>query len=230
MSNEEFKILYHPHYMDPVEENKNIKKNVNEETNPCEELEFNYKSELDKLISEIDGLNAIIKNLEEDNRKLINDKNDLLKKLEEREKLEILIENLSKNMIEAFAEEKGKITNELIGFIIAILKRLLLTDILPKEEALMRALSKVFESGIDLKGQINLYLNPKDFQRINPYLEKLKERTEGLFYINPVVREELNEGEFLIETQKLWIERRYEDLLQDLIEDMRDERDIQGLS
>uniref|UniRef100_A0A7C2VD25 Uncharacterized protein n=1 Tax=Hydrogenobacter sp. TaxID=2152829 RepID=A0A7C2VD25_9AQUI len=68
--------------MDPVEENKNIKKNVNEETNPCEELEFNYKSELDKLISEIDGLNAIIKNLEEDNRKLINDKNDLLKKLE----------------------------------------------------------------------------------------------------------------------------------------------------
>lgn len=94
----------------------------------------------------------------------------------------------------------------------------------------MRALSKVFESGIDLKGQINLYLNPKDFQRINPYLEKLKERTEGLFYINPVVREELNEGEFLIETQKLWIERKYEDLLQDLIEDMRDERDIQGLS
>ena len=77
---------------------------------------------------------------------------------------------------------------------------------------------------------INLYLNPKDFQRINPYLEKLKERTEGLFYINPVVREELNEGEFLIETQKLWIERKYEDLLQDLIEDMRDERDIQGLS
>ena len=150
--------------------------------------------------------------------------------LVEREKLEILIENLSKNMIEAFAEEKGKITNELIGFIIAILKRLLLTDILPKEEALMRALSKVFESGIDLKGQINLYLNPKDFQRINPYLEKLKERTEGLFYINPVVREELNEGEFLIETQKLWIERKYEDLLQDLIEDMRDERDIQGLS
>ena len=45
-----------------------------------------------------------------------------------------------------------------------------------------------------------------------------------------MVREELNEGEFIIETQKLWIERRYEDLLQDIIEDMRDERGLQGLS
>lgn len=231
MSNEEFKILYHTHYMGSVEEDKNIKKNVKKETNPCEELELNYKSEAEKLKREIEKLNSIIKKLEEENRKLINEKNDLVEKLGNKERLESLIENLSKSMLESLSKEKDKITNKFMSFLIAILKKLLLTDVLPREEALMRALSKVFESSIDLRGQINLYLNAKDFESINPYLEKLKEKTEGLFYINTVVREDLNEGEFLIETQKLWIERRYEDLLQDLIEDMgENEGDLQGLS
>ncbi|MCY0866054.1 MAG: FliH/SctL family protein [Aquificaceae bacterium] len=158
------------------------------------------------------------------------EKSNLLKKLEDKERLDNFMENILNNMLEMLSKEKENAKNEAINFAINILKRLLLADVLPKEEALVRALSKVFESGIDLKGEINLYLNPTDFQRINPYLEKLKERAEGFFSINPMVREELNEGEFIIETQKLWIERRYEDLLQDIIEDMRDERGLQGLS
>lgn len=107
----------------------------------------------------------------------------------------------------------------------------MLADVLPREEALMRALSKVFESSIDLKGQINLYLNAKDFESINPYLEKLKEKTEGLFYINTVVREDLNEGEFLIETQKLWIERSMRTYCKILWRIWgENEGDLQGLS
>lgn len=230
MYKEEFKLLYHPNYIDSVEEEKHPKKEVEKEINPCEDVESNYKAEIEKLSEEIYRLNLAISSLEEERRKLIEEKSNLLKKLEDKERLDNFMENILNNMLEMLSKEKENAKNEAINFAINILKRLLLADVLPKEEALVRALSKIFESGIDLKGEINLYLNPTDFQRINPYLEKLKERAEGFFSINPMVREELNEGEFIIETQKLWIERRYEDLLQDIIEDMRDERGLQGLS
>lgn len=226
MSKEKFRLLFHP----PIEEDKDHKKDVEREVKSCEGIELKYKVEVERLEEEIKKLKLIIRELEDEKNRLLEDKKKLLEELEEKNSLEKLVNYLSKKIVETIEKAKFSVKKEVIDLIKDLTKRILLSDYLPKEEMLIRALSMVFESGIDLKGQVNLYLNPKDFQRIGPYLEKLKEQTGELLYLNPLVKSELSEGEFLLETQRIWIERRYEDLLQDLLNDMRDERGLQDIS
>ncbi len=80
---------------------------------------------------------------------------------------------------------------------------------------MIRLLSKVLESGVELKGQVVIYLSPKGFQRMALYLEDLKQRLGDGVQLTLTVKEELKEGELLIETQKLWIERRYKEIMAD---------------
>ncbi|MCY0866053.1 MAG: hypothetical protein OWQ49_00605 [Aquificaceae bacterium] len=63
MYKEEFKLLYHPNYIDSVEEEKHPKKEVEKEINPCEDVESNYKAEIEKLSEEIYRLNLAISSL-----------------------------------------------------------------------------------------------------------------------------------------------------------------------
>ncbi len=217
MYKEEFKLLYHT-----IEEEK-VKEEAEGQKQPCKEesKDHIYKEEIERLENELENLKLTISRLEEERLSLLKEKKALAKALEERESLEKLIERLAAGIKEVIREGRAKIKDDVLELTVGILKKLLLTDILPKEEAILRALSKVIESGIDLKGQVNLYLNPKDLQKIGPYLEKLRKEVEDLLSLNAVAKEDIGEGEFLIETQKLWIERRYEDILQDILEDLR---------
>lgn len=221
MYKEEFKPLFHQHDL----KNEEIEK-VEKGIDPCKEVELRYKHELEELIENNNKLKAAVESLEREKKQLLEDKDRLIAEIDRKDKMENLINNLSNSLIETIMEEKIKLKKEIIDIIVDALKRILMTDSLPKEEALINALSKVFESGIELKGEINLYLNPEDLSLIGDYLERLKGQISSATNLNTIINKDLKEGEFIIETQKLWIERRYEDLILDVIEDIKNERGL----
>ncbi|MFN3598512.1 MAG: FliH/SctL family protein [Aquificaceae bacterium] len=213
----EFKPLFHEHGKaeNPQEEKQNIQ-------NPCEEIELKYRYELESFVEKIDQLKTNIESLEKEKEEILKKNVKLIEELERREKAEVLIDKISNKLLEVFADTKIKLKKEFVNIILDVLKRILIADILPKEEALTKALSFAFESGIELNGEINLYVNPEDFQLVEEYVKKLSSPLQ----LNLLTKKELERGEFVIETQKLWIERRYEDLLLDILRDIRDERSL----
>lgn len=199
---------------------------VEKHTNPCEEIELRYKHELEELVKNNEELKLIVDRLEKENKKLLEDIDKLIAEINNKNSIESFLANISKDLTEVLTETKAKLKEELINMVIDVLKKILMVDFLPKEEALIKALSEVFESGMELKGEVNLYLNPRDFAIIENYLERLKGQISTALSLNPMIDKDLKEGEFLIETQKLWIERRYEDLILDIIKDIGDERGL----
>ncbi len=213
----EFKPLFHEH--DKVENPQEEKQNIQ---NPCEEIELKYRYEMENFVEKINQLKTKIESLEKEKEGILKENVKLAEGLERREKAEVLIDKISNKLLEVFADTKIELKKEFVNIILDVLKRILIADILPKEEALTKALSFVFESGIELKGEINLYVNPEDFQLVEEYVKKLSSPLQ----LNLLTKRELERGEFVIETQKLWIERRYEDLLLDILGDIRDERGL----
>lgn len=229
MSKKEFRPIYHLHASDISKEM--VSETLKEEEKPdCENLEAFYKAQIEQLTKEIGGLKAKVEGLEAEKRKLKEEKEALLKSLEEKSRLENMLNDLYRKLTELLKVAESRVREEALNMIVEILKKLLIVDYLPKEEALKKALSEVLNSGIELRGQVNLYLNPEDFKRMGPYLEKLKEAMGNGFSLNTLVKGELMSGEFLLETPKLWIERRYELVLEDLLEDLRDGGELQDLS
>lgn len=228
MYKDEFKPFHYLHDIqtESKQEATRYKEAEEDIKNPCEELQLKCQEEKERLEREITNLRSQLESLDKERVKLLEERESLLRDLEEKSAVEKLIETLSERFMETFKELKTNIRKEVIELSLELVKRLILTDLIPKEDLLIRLLSKVLESGVELKGQVVIYLSPKDFQRISPYLEDLKQRLGDGVQLTLTVKEELKEGELLIETQKLWIERRYEEIMADLLEDLEDERSV----
>ncbi len=228
----EFKPLHHLHDLKPKESERTLKaEDVQEEKhNPCEELELRWQADMEKLKDELRALKFQLESLEKEKAKVVEERDRLLRELEDRRAVEELLERLHEKLAEALKTVRVSMEESTIELVKDLLKKILLSQVLPKEDLILRLLSKVLETGIELKGQINLYLNPYDSQRLSPYMERLKEKMGSAVELNILIREDLKEGEFLLETPKLWIERHYENIIQDLLENMKDEGSVQGIS
>ncbi|RMH80419.1 MAG: hypothetical protein D6674_04120 [Acidobacteria bacterium] len=196
---------------------------------PCEEIEKIYIKELDRLQLEISDLRSSMQKLQEERERLKEERERLLKEKEESSRIEALVRDLADKLLSIFEEHRLRIKEEAVDLSVELLKRLFLTEALPKEEGLIKAISKVFDSGIFLKGQLALHLNPDDLKRMEPILSAMFKGLGEEISLSLVPNATLQKGEFIIETPKLWIERRYEDLIEELTEDLKDERYIQGL-
>jgi flagellar assembly protein FliH len=160
--------------------------------------------------------------LERLNSKLLEEKNLLeaeKKALEERitelKALQGYVEGLCQALLEKFAEVEDKVRNEIKDTALNIAKRLYLTEKLPKEDVVLQSLQKALNSGISLKGYIKLRLNSHDLPAVEEFLKNLDLKDVQLELIKD---ENLNRGEFSIETADFWIERKLEDLLTDIEE------------
>ncbi len=156
------------------------------------------------------------------NSKLLEEKNLLeaeKRALEEKltglKALQGSVEGLCQALLEKFSEVEDKVRNEIKDIALNIAKRLYLTEKLPKENVILQSLQKALNSGISLKGQIKLRLNPHDLPAVEEFLKTLDLKDVQLELIKD---EHLNRGEFSIETADFWIERRLEDLLKDIEE------------
>jgi flagellar assembly protein FliH len=176
-------------------------------------------SSLEAELLECKGKNQELERL---NSKLVEEKNlleaekkALEEKITELKALQGYVEGLCQALLEKFSEVEDKVRNEIKDTALNIAKRLYLTEKLPKEEAVLQSLQKALNSGISLKGQVKLRLNPHDLLTVEEFLKTLDLKDVQLELIKD---SHLSRGEFSMETADFWIERRLEDLLTDIEE------------
>ena len=178
-------------------------------------------SSLEAELSECKGKNQELVRL---NSKLLEEKNlleaekrALEEKLTELKAFQRHIEGLCQALLEKFSEVEDRLRNEIKDTALNIAKRLYLTEKLPKEEAVLQSLQRALNGGISLKGHIRLKVNPHDLPTVEEFLKTLDLRDVQLELIKD---EHLSRGEFSIETADFWIERKLEDLLTDIEEEL----------
>ncbi|MDW8095877.1 MAG: FliH/SctL family protein [Aquificaceae bacterium] len=239
MYKREFQPLHPSHNMQVQKEKP--KTRVVDEKPDCKDVEAYYVGKIKEFEKETAELRLKVSDLEKEREKLMREKEELLREREkltgqikqkdtEREIIKDVCERVGESLKEMLLGAQSAVREEILVKAVELAKKLLLSNYLPKEDVLFRALRKVLESDIELKGQVNLFLSPADLERIEPHIRLLREKLGDAVQLSVFVKEGLNDGEFIIETQKLWIERRYEELLHDLAEMMEDDRSVQSIS
>jgi Flagellar assembly protein FliH. len=219
---EDFKPLHSVEYVFPkeAEEGKEEKLEKQQLLKQIEALKNTVKL-LEMELLECKGKNQELARL---NSKLVEEKNLLeaeKRALEEKnaelKALQGHIEGLCQALLEKFSEVEDRVRNEIKNIALNIARRLYLTEKLPKEDVILLSLQKALNSGISLRGRIRLRLNPHDLPTVEEFLKTLDLKGVQLEFIKD---EHLNRGEFSIETADFWIERRLEDLLTDIEEEL----------
>jgi flagellar assembly protein FliH len=219
---EDFKPLHLVEYVLPkeAEEGKEEKLEKQQLLKQIEALKNTIRV-LEMELLECKGKNQELARL---NSKLVEEKNlleaekrALEEKIAELKALQGYVEGLRQALLEKFSEVEDRVRNEIKDIALNIAKRLYLTEKLPKEEAVLQSLQKALNSGISLKGQIKLRVNPHDLPTVEEFLKTLDLKDVKLELIKD---EHLNRGEFSMETADFWIERRLEDLLTDVEEEL----------
>ena len=214
-----FKPIHSPALSEPVQEEKQRE----ESTDLLREVE----ALKDALISMEKKLQECLKTKEELrslNSKLEEEKNSLLVKNKE---LEDLVNDLSlsketfEKLIQEFSHHLSKIEErikeELKELAIQIARKLYLTDKLPKEEVILKALEKALDNSNLIGGMVRIFLNPKDY----PFVEQLINKLEmGYVKIELIKKSDINRGDFLMETPNFWIERELDSILKEIEEEL----------
>jgi flagellar assembly protein FliH len=219
---EDFKPLHLVEYVLPKEAEKGKEEKL-EKRQLLKQIEAlkGTVSSLETELSECKGKNQELERL---NSKLVEEKNlleaekrALEEKLTELKTFQGYVEGLCQALLEKFSEVEYRVRNEIKDIALNIARRLYLTEKLPKEEAVLRSLQKALNSGISLRGYIRLRVNPHDLPAVEEFLKTLDLKDVQLALIKD---EHLNRGEFSVETADFWIERRLEDLLTDIEEEL----------
>jgi flagellar assembly protein FliH len=219
---EDFKPLHSVEYVLP-KEGKGGKEEKLEKRQLLKQIEA-LKGTVSSLEAELLECKRTNQELAKLNSKLLEEKNlleaekrALEEKITELNALQGYVEGLCQALLEKFAEVEDRVRNEIKDTALNIAKRLYLTEKLPKEEAILQSLQRALNSGISLKGYIRLRVNPHDLPAVEEFLKTLDLRDVQLELIKD---EHLNKGEFSIETADFWIERRLEDMLTDIEEEL----------
>lgn len=204
---------------------------------PKEDKEKEFKAQIEKLLKEKKEaedraglLEEELKKLRQENEALLKEIQDLKKEIEKRDQkldqlleqiksLEIkreLIDRLEGDLLKAFEEAKAELKNLFIDIAKEAIKAFLLSDAVPKEEVVTRVLSEVFEKLVDIKGTVKIALNPKDRERVEEFLKELKGKFGDKIELEVIDDESLGEGELKVETPKFVIERKNEEIYEEV--------------
>lgn len=160
------------------------------------------------------------------NSKLEEEKNSLLAANKE---LESLVHDLDvskktfEKMLQEFSNHFSKmeehIKKDLKELAIDIAKRLYLTDKLPKEEVVVKVLEKVLNNEKIIGGTVRIFLNPKDYPLVEQLIAKFVDKLSNV-KIELIKKDDINRGDFLMETPNFWIERKVDSILKDIEEEL----------
>ncbi|NPA40847.1 MAG: hypothetical protein GXO18_01030 [Aquificae bacterium] len=206
-----------------------------------EEEEKTFQEDLNRILKEKNRLENLVKTLEEElktlqqeKKKLLEERNTLRIRLEEMEgeisKLkhslqenkvqEEIIHKLAQNIKGEVDKVKEEVREEFIQLSKVVLKEFLMTDFLPKEELISKVLEGIFERGIDLKGELKVFVNPSQVEGVFEFIAGLGERMEDKFNIEVVGDETLKVGEVRVESPKFVIERLNEEAIEEIFREV----------
>ncbi len=175
-----------------------------------------------------------LRTLEQENRKLLEEIKKLHQDITEKDKkmeamiaeiknkelAEKLIRELAESIDRGLSEAKEKLRDEFIQISREVIKEFLMSDVVPKEEIVTKILDAVFNRIIDLKGSIKIHLNPSDVDRAFEFIGNIKEKLGNKIDIDISPDPELKVGEIKIETSKFVIERKHEEILEEIFREV----------
>ena len=91
---------------------------------------------------------------------------------------------------------------------------------IPKEEVVAKVLRDVFENLVDLRGTVKVSMNPIDLEKIYEFIANLRKQFGDRLDLNVVTDEGLKEGEIRVETPKFIIERKNEEVLEEVLKEV----------
>jgi len=197
-----------------IEELKRLNERLNQE---LQQLKFalasyqkRFEEEKKHLLEKINQLNLENNQLKAQLREL----SQLYDQEKEKNKqISQLLDNLSQGFQNALKKLENKYIQISAKVLIKTLKELLLREEFHQEESLKKLFQSILREKI-FSGEISIRANPQDV----PLLEELfKAKGINLFEIN--ADPSLARGEFEIETDKFFIERNYDQLVREFVEE-----------
>jgi len=182
----------------------------------------------------LEELKAYIRDLEERLKALSQERDRLERDLKEKEreiyqlkektallgKKEALLTEIYAKIQEGIENTRESITKDFVEIGKKVIKEFVMTDLLPKEEVVVKILKQVFEKSLDLRGTVKILLNPSDVERVYDLIGELRERLSDKVDIEIESDEGLREGEVRIETPKFLIERKHEEILEEIFREV----------
>lgn len=189
-----------------------------------------FREELQRLIEERDRFKARLSELERERERLLEEVRRLKEELGEREERlkgaleEIRAHKLQRELLQevvgSLEERLERFKEELKGDFLELSKRMirefLLSEAVPKEELVIRILGEVFDEVVDLKGSVKVFLNPSDIERALEFIGGIRERLRDKVDIDILGSEDLRRGELRVETAKFVIERKHEEIIEEV--------------
>ncbi len=216
--------------------NKSISEQLVECREAYEKLRELYEREVGEYKKKNEDLKRERDAYMEENKRLKEELSTLKERIEKLER-ELYEEKLKENVIkgvceatkESISSKKLEISREMAEVSKIALKKLVLSDYVPHEEIIGRVLTEIFDRSLELSGSLNIYVSKEDIVRVEGSINMLKTQIPEL-QINLLVDENLKEGEIKVETEKFWIERKYDDIVEDIIDEvMKGERHTSDL-
>lgn len=198
-----------------IEELKRLNERLNQE---LQQLKFALASYQKRFEEEKKHLLDKINNLTLENNQLKTQLQELAQLYEQEKEKNKQISQLLDTLSQSFQNALKKLENKYIQIsaevLIKTLKELLLKDEFHQEESLKKLFQSILREKI-FSGEISVRANPQDV----PLLEELfKVKGINLFEIN--ADPSLARGEFEIETDKFFIERNYDQLVREFVEEL----------
>ena len=225
----EFKPIHNEHG-NMSNKSKPANKSISEQLIECREAYERLKELYEREVGEYKKKSEDLKRERdvymEENKRLKEELSALKERVEELER-ELYEEKLKENVIksvcettkESISSKKLEISREMTEVSKIALKKLVLSDYIPHEEIIGRVLTEIFDRSLELSGALNIYVSKEDIVRVEGSINMLKTQIPEL-QINLLVDENLKEGEIKVETEKFWIERKYDDIVEDIIDEV----------
>ncbi|EDP76585.1 FliH/SctL family protein [Hydrogenivirga sp. 128-5-R1-1] len=200
-----------------------------------------FRNEVHKLLEEKNNLEEELrrledklKSLEEENRTLLKELKSLREELAQKSsRVEELVselvdarlkksiaERLTSRIQESLDKAKEDLKEDFLKLSKEIVKEFLMTDVIPKEDIVTRILGEVFESSLDLKGSVKVFLNPADMERVFDFIAGIREKLSEKVDIEVLGDESLQPGELRIETPKFVIERKHGEIIEEVMREV----------
>ena len=182
----------------------------------------------------IEEIKAVLGSLQEEVTALRAERDTLKRSLDEKEKeisqlkeklallgkKDTLISEIYTKMLEGLEETRQSVKKDFLEIGKRVIKEFLMTDLVPKDEIVTRILNQVFEKSLDLKGTVKVFLSPSDVERVYNLIGELRERLSEKVDIEIEADESLQEGEVRIETPKFMIERKHDEIIEEIFREV----------